>query len=157
MSFLNRTDRTGLISNAGMAILSALAVNGIIELINPSEMASAGDVPLQPPGYVIGIIWTLLFAAMGSARWLLVANTSNTLGVRRLLLGLLLLCLAYPFYTFGLRSNVIGLIGALSIIALGVAFVIQVRGISRLAAGLVSLVIGWVSFASFLIIEQLRS
>jgi tryptophan-rich sensory protein len=100
----------------------------------------------------------VLFAAMGSARWVLVANPSkNTLRARRLLLGLLLLCLTYPFYTFGLRSNVMGLIGALTILALGVFFVIQVSGISRLAAGLVALVVGWVSFASFLIIEQLRS
>jgi tryptophan-rich sensory protein len=135
MGILNRPDRSGL-SNAGIAILSAVAVNGIIQWINPGEMSNPGDVPLQPPGYVIGIIWIVLFAAMVSARWLLIANPLNTRHTRGLLLWLLLLCLAYPFYTFGLRNNVIGLMGALSILVPAVFFVIQASSISRLAAGL---------------------
>jgi len=156
VSILDRPDRTGLISNISIAILSALVVNGFIALVNPSEMASPGSVHLQPPGYVIGTVWLVLFAAMGAARWLLLTKPINTVHARRLVLSLLLFCLAYPFYTMGLKSEVIGLVGNVLTIALSFFVVIRVGRISRLAAGLVSLVSVWVTFASFLVVEQLR-
>ncbi len=155
MSILDRPDRTGLISNTSIAILSALAVNGLIAVVNPSEMARPGSVHLQPPGYVIGTVWLVLFAAMGTARWLLLTKPLDTVRARRLIMLLLLFCLAYPVYTLGLKSEGIGLIGNLMTIALSVFVVIRVGSISRLAAGLVSLVTLWVSFASFLVVEQL--
>ncbi len=156
MGILERPDRTGLIGNTSIAVLSALAVNGFIAVVNPSEMASPGSVHLQPPGYVIGIVWLVLFAAMGVARWLLLTKPMDTIRARRLILFLLLFCLAYPVYTLGLKSEIIGLAGNLLTIALALFVAIRVSSISRLAAGLVSLVIVWVSFASFLVVEQLR-
>jgi tryptophan-rich sensory protein len=156
VGILERPDRTGLIGNTSIAVLSALAVNGFIAVVNPSEMASPGSVHLQPPGYVIGIVWLVLFAAMGVARWLLLTKPMDTIRARRLILFLLLFCLAYPVYTLGLKSEIIGLAGNLLTIALALFVAIRVSSISRLAAGLVSLVIVWVSFASFLVVEQLR-
>jgi tryptophan-rich sensory protein len=156
VSILDRPDRTGLISNTSFAILSALAVNGFIAVVNPSEMASPGSVHLQPPGYVIGTVWLVLFAAMGVARWLMLTKPLDSIRARRLILFLLLFCLAYPFYTIGLKSEVLGLVGNLLTIALSILAVIRVSKISRLAAGLVSLVTIWVSFASVLVVEQLR-
>ncbi len=156
MGILERPDRTGLIGNTSIAVLSALAVNGFIAVVNPSEMASPGSVHLQPPGYVIGIVWLVLFAAMGVARWLLLTKPMDTIRARRLILVLLLFCLAYPVYTLGLKSEILGLGGNLLIIALSLFVVTRLSSISRLAAGLVSLVMVWVSFASFLVVEQLR-
>jgi tryptophan-rich sensory protein len=156
VGILERPDRTGLIGNTSIAVLSALAVNGFIAVVNPSEMASPGSVHLQPPGYVIGIVWLVLFAAMGVARWLLLTKPMDTIRARRLILFLLLFCLAHPVYTLGLKSEIIGLAGNLLTIALALFVAIRVSSISRLAAGLVSLVIVWVSFASFLVVEQLR-
>jgi tryptophan-rich sensory protein len=155
VGILDRPDLKGLISNTSTAIISALAANGFIAVVNPAEMASPGPVHLQPPGYVIGTIWLVLFAAMGAARWLLLTKPLETVRARRLILFLLLFCLAYPFYTSGLRNEVIGLAGNLLTVALSILVVIQVGSISRLAAGLVSLVTVWVSFASFLVVEQL--
>jgi tryptophan-rich sensory protein len=156
VGILERPDRTGLIGNTSIAVLSALAVNGFIAVVNPSEMASPGSVHLQPPGYVIGIVWLVLFAAMGVARWLLLTKPMDTIRARRLILVLLLFCLAYPVYTLGLKSEILGLGGNLLIIALSLFVVTRLSSISRLAAGLVSLVMVWVSFASFLVVEQLR-
>jgi tryptophan-rich sensory protein len=156
VGILDRPDRTGLITNIGIAILSALAVNGVIAVVNPSEMEGPGSVHLQPPGYVIGTVWLVLFGAMGAARWLLLTKPLDTMRARRLILFLLLFCLAYPFYTMGLKSEVIGLVGNVLTIALSFFVVIRVGRISRLAAGLVSLVSVWVTFASFLVVEQLR-
>ncbi len=156
MSIIDRPDRTGLISNIGIAISSALLVNGFIALVNPSEMESPGSVHWQPPGYVIGIVWVVLFAAMGAARWLLLTKPLDTIRARRLILLLLLFCLAYPFYTMGLKSELIGLVGNLLTIALSLFVAFRVGSISRPAAGLVSLVSVWVSFASVLVVEQLR-
>jgi tryptophan-rich sensory protein len=155
-AFLDRPDKTGLISNTSIAILCALAVNGFIAVVNPSEMADPGSVHLQPPGYVIGVVWLVLFAAMGVARWLLLIKPIDTIRAQRHILFLLLFCLAYPVYASGLKSEIIGLVGNLLTIVLSLFVVIRVSKISRLAAGLVSLVMVWVSFASFLVVEQLR-
>jgi tryptophan-rich sensory protein len=93
---------------------------------------------------------------MGVARWLLLTKPMDTIRARRLILVLLLFCLAYPVYTLGLKSEILGLGGNLLIIALSLFVVTRLSSISRLAAGLVSLVMVWVSFASFLVVEQLR-
>ncbi len=157
MTILDRPDRTGLIFNTGIAVSSALLANGLIALVNPGEMSSPGSVNLQPPGYVIGFVWLVLFAAMGSARWLLLTKPVDTIPARRLILYLLLFCLSYPLYTLGLKSAVLGLLGNLLTIAFAIYVVIRVRRISPLSAALVSPVIVWVGFASFLVAEQLWS
>jgi tryptophan-rich sensory protein len=157
VGILNRPDRTGLIGNTSLAILCALAVNGFIALVNPSEMSSQGPVHLQPPGYVVGIVWLALVAAMGFARWLLLTKPADTIRPRRLILYLLLFCLAYPLYTVGLKNLALGLAGNFATIALSLFVAIRVSASSRLAACLVALVTVWVAFASFLVAEQLRS
>jgi len=150
-----RTVRS-LALNIGFALSVVFIVNLFILLINPSEMSTPPDnYRFAPPGWVIGLAWTFLFAGLGVARWLVIENSSRPIKNPNWVLSLLLFCAAYPLYTLGLRSLVMGLIGnaATCLFALWVAN--QIRRRSLTAAFLVPTVGGWVTFASLLIVEQL--
>lgn len=151
-----RTPR-GLALNIGVALGAVLLTNLLILLFNPSQMTTPAETyRFEPPGWVIGLVWTLLFAALGLSRWLILGTrVGQTKGADWIVL-LLLLCAAYPFYTLGLRSPVMGLIGnaVTCVFALWVANRVRQRSVT--AAWLISSVAAWVAFASVLIVEQLR-
>ncbi len=143
--------------NIGIALSVVFLTNFFIFLINPSEMGTSSErYRLEPPGWVIGLVWTFLFAGLGAARWLVIENSDRPIKDTNWVFSLLLFCAAYPLYTLGLRSVVMGLIGnaATCVIALWVAS--QIRRRSLTATFLVSTVAVWVTFASFLTVEQLR-
>ena len=62
------------------------------------------NIKLIPPGYIIGIIWILIFGFLGYAHYLLYIKKRNfTFGM--LLIELVILfCLAYPILTSGLKK-----------------------------------------------------
>ena len=64
-----------------------------------SESSNCIANKLLPPGWAIGLVWVAIFALLGWSHWLLVAN-GNT-DVSWILVGILAICLAYPFYTMG--------------------------------------------------------
>jgi len=158
----NERTRKSLVLNIGLALSVVLLTNFFIFLINPSETGTPSErYRFEPPGWVIGLVWIIIFAGLGAARWLVIENRDRLIKNTRVkntnwVFFLLLFCAAYPFYTLGLRSVVMGLIGnaATCVFALWVAS--QVRRRSLTAALLVSTVAVWVTFASLLIVEQLR-
>jgi tryptophan-rich sensory protein len=83
-------------------ILLAVVMNGWIYSVGLNKYSkSERKSPLIPPGYVIAVIWTLLFGLMGYTHYLL----GNFRSVASLaLVGLIGFCLAYPLIT-GLRVN----------------------------------------------------
>jgi tryptophan-rich sensory protein len=99
-------------------ILLTFAMNGWIYSIGLNKYPkSERRNPLIPPGYVIAVIWTILFGLMGYTHYLLgnfrsVASWS--------LVGLLGFCLAYPLIT-GLRVKS-GLL--LNLVALVLSFIV---------------------------------
>lgn len=152
-------DRTtkGLVLNITIALAVVFLTNSLIFIYNPAEMASDSvKYRFTPPGWVIGLVWTSLFAGLGVARWLVIQNHSPQVKNSTWVFALLLFCAAYPLYTLGLRSLVMGLIGnaATCIFALWVAN--RIRRNSLTAAFLVSTVGAWVTFASLLVVEQLQ-
>jgi tryptophan-rich sensory protein len=153
----NNRSRKGLLLNVGFAVALVLILNAAIFVFNPSEMASTGvRFRFEPPGWVIGMVWILLFAWLGTARWLVLGRDGRRSSDAAWVFCLLLFCAAYPVYTAGLRSAVVGLLGnaATGCLALWIAFRIRARSV--LAAGLVSAVAAWVTFASILSLEQIR-
>ena len=157
MNILDRGDRYGLATNLGAAILLAWLTNGMIAAVNPAEMASARPVRLAPPGYVIGGVWVVLFACLGAARWVTLRAPLGSSRAARPIMYLLFFCLAYPFYTWGLKSLTAGLIGNLATIVLACVVISQTARISRFAAALVAPVALWLCFATVLVVQQLRS
>ncbi len=145
----------GLAANIVFAISLACLANVLVFLVNPAEQLETPVYRFQPPGFVIGLVWVLLFAAMGFARWLVLPQQDGGLKRRTSVLLLIVFCAAYPLYTLGLRSMTLGLAGNAVTAALAIWVASRIRRSSWLAAGMVLAPAVWVAFASYLILEQI--
>jgi tryptophan-rich sensory protein len=156
MVLWNRRDARGLTANVAIAIAVAGLANAFVFVVNRREDIGRPTQPFQPPGYVIGIVWVCLFIFMGTARWLALAAGDRPFRGAAWIWGLLLFCAAYPIYTLGLKSLIIGFAGNVATAILSVWVALNLRRTSLAAAGLISTVALWVTFAGFLILEQVR-
>jgi tryptophan-rich sensory protein len=138
-----------LVGGENLLILSGWGFSG-------SGLAG-GRLARPIPGWIIGFVWTGLFAGLGVVRGLTLAEGSRQ-GRRagRAVAVLLIACAAYPFYTFGLRSDAIGLAGNLVTIGLSVWTAFRVGAVRR--AGVVAplAVTAWLLAASAALIDQMR-
>jgi len=144
-----------LAANLAIAFIVAALANAVVFALNRGEDLAAPTYPFMPPGYVIGIVWVCLFLFLGAARWLVLGDGDRPYRGGLWIWGLLLICAAYPVYTLGLRSLDIGLAGNIATAILSIWIALHIRRRSRLAAALVSMVAVWVTFAGFLIVEQM--
>ncbi len=112
---LNRS----LAANLAVFVGAPLLLNGVIFGLgwNRPRAKAAGI----PPGWVVGGLWLLLFAGLGTAHWELANTRSGLFRERRTEWVSLLafLCLLYPFYTEGLRDDRVGLGGNIVTAAVG--------------------------------------
>jgi tryptophan-rich sensory protein len=100
-------------------ILLAVAMNGWIYAIGLNKYSNRDRAnPFIPPGYIIAVIWTVLFGLMGYTHFLL--HNPNSVASWSLV-GLIAFCLAYPLIT-GLRVKS-GLL--LNLVALVLSFVVS--------------------------------
>jgi tryptophan-rich sensory protein len=156
MVIWNRRDLGGLAVNMGIAVAVAGLANAFLFFVNPAEDLAPPTDLLQPPGWVIGLVWVCLFFFLGTARWLLLREGDRPLHGTLWVWLLLLFCAAYPIYTSGLKNLAVGLGGNVATAAFSVWVALRIRKTSLVAAGLVSTVALWVTFASFLIEEQMK-
>jgi benzodiazapine receptor len=140
---ISSLSRHSLAATLAVYILAPLALNGIIFTLGWQDAAPKN--PMLPPGWVIGLIWMLLFAGMGIARWILTRGLDPR--VARWVDGLALLCLIYPLYTLGLRNVAIGLAGAIITAVVALAITVRVWRESRTASLLIACVALWTLYA----------
>jgi len=107
---------------------------------------------LTPPGWVFGLVWTLLYAMMGTAAWLVwrTLGVSDAFVPLGLFLGQLALNALWSYLFFGLQRPGLAFLGIvalwLAILATSMAF-----WRSHPPAGLLLLpYLIWVSFATYL-------
>ncbi len=153
----NRRNGRGLAMNVGAALGLASLCNLLIWIFNPGAEGRDVLVGFAPPGWVIGVVWTFLFAGLGIARWLVLDAADGRVRNSTLVFLLLLFCLAYPAYTAALKSLSVGLAGNLATILAALWVARRIHQASRGASYLVLGVAAWVSFATILILEQMRS
>jgi tryptophan-rich sensory protein len=139
-----------LLLNILIPVLLALATNGLIFALGWTQPDHDIQPGWAPPGYVVGIVWTILFALMGAAR----AITSPER--RTLVTALILLCLAYPFCTLGFQDRQMNLIGIIvtEIFAIYVAAKL-IRPQCKAALLLLPLIL-WLCFAMALVMAVSR-
>ena len=119
----------------------------------PGEWYAALVKPtLTPPAWIFGPVWTLLYAMMAIAAWLVWRRYgwANAIGPLSLFLGQLALNALWSYLFFGLQSPGLAL---LDIIALWLAILITLMAFWRYhpPAGLLLLpYFLWVSFATYL-------
>ena len=155
MVIWNRRDVRGLAVNLAIAVIVAALANAFVFVVNPGEDTAPPTHLWQPPGYVIGIVWVCLFVFLGTARGLVIGDGDRPWQGTFWVWFLLLCCAAYPIYTLGLKSLAIGLAGNIATALLAVWVALRIRRKSRFAAALVPMVEVWVTFAGFLIVEQM--
>ena len=85
-------------------IAVTMVINGLIALIGweGDETRFTEGPNRLPPGWIIGLVWTILFIGMASAFWLLASSTEIT--SRRKageVLAFAIFCLSYPIFTMG--------------------------------------------------------
>jgi len=148
-AILDRSDRTGLWLNMAAAVGLALACNALVFGFGWDQTRARATPAYAPPGTVVGIVWTLLFAGMGAARWLLLGRmTPLRFRHARLVVWLVIFCAAYTFYGLAPESRIPGFIGNLATIPFSAWIAWTVRGTSPRAALLVGLVPLWVIYAT---------
>ncbi len=141
-------------ANIVIPVILALATNGLIFALGWQQPDRDIQPAFAPPGYVIGIVWTVLFALMGCARGL--ASRQGDRRTVRLLTILIGLCLAYPFYTLGLQDNLVGLVGIVLTGAFCLYVIVSAWARTRAAALLLLPLAGWFCFAGVLVLAVLR-
>lgn len=136
----------------GWIVLSyAAALGGVF--VGPGDWyANLRKPAFNPPGWVFGPVWTLLYVMMGASAWLVWRRTGfkhagTALGL--FILQLILNAIWTPLF-FGLKSpgaSLVVIVGLwVAILATALAF----KNRSRLAALLLLPYLVWVSFATVL-------
>ena len=137
--------------HVGAFVGSCLAVNALIFALAPRALQ---DLPTDPPGWLVGAVWTALFACFGLAHGVVAHSRPDRRAGRRGIELLAALCLLYPLYTSGLEDRFIGLAGNIvtAITAVLLAAWLALR--DRRAALLVLPVVPWLVYASWTIFHS---
>ena len=154
---LNQDDRQALVLNVALAVGAALIMNAAIFLLGWDSTTDYAPRPwFEPPGWVIGVVWLVLFSLMASARWTL--NSYTIIGVvraRAMVTLLIVACLLWPFYSLAIGSLAGGLIGNIVTIIIAVAAMVFAWLRSRDAALFILPVVLWLLFATLIILAEM--
>jgi len=107
----------------------------------------------NPPDWAFGPAWTILYALMGIAVWLIWEKGLKNKNVRSSVVvfgGQLALNVLWPILFFGLHSPLYGLVGIIFLL-IAIAFtIIKFYRVSKTASALLMPYILWVAFAALL-------
>jgi tryptophan-rich sensory protein len=108
--------------------------------------------PLNPPGWVFGVVWPILYAVMGVSAWLVWKERDNHVTTPALMLfGLhMLVNWAWSFLFFHYHMVDVSFFWIVGLLALVGAIAFIFHGIRPLAAYLLIPYMGWLCFASYL-------
>lgn len=145
---LNRDDRLALARNVLFAVGLGLIVYGLaLALGGDRRTGELESLWLWLPGWAIALVWLVLLAFIGAARWLLNSYTIIGAGQARGLVTLLILiCLLWPLFSLIPGSPSVAFTATLVILLLAALTLVIVRLPSRDAAYLLVPLIAWLLF-----------
>ena len=114
----------------------------------------------EPPGYLIGIVWFVLFTLLGIARHSLLQ--AGLPGLQGWLFALAFLCASYAYYTLGLAKLTslsalwFGFFGNIVVILLALFAFAKLLPRSKEAAWLTAPLILWTIFATLLVLGKMK-
>jgi tryptophan-rich sensory protein len=88
-----------------LPIIFASLINGLIYYLGWNNSNLKMKSSILPPGYMIGIIWIIIFGLLGYIHYLLYKLKNRFTIYSNSIIVLLLFCLAYPFLTSGLKQR----------------------------------------------------
>jgi|GEM_PF-1116101 len=155
---------TGLLWNILIFYAILIGINLPAPLLG-IEFESGEKSPLwyAPPGWVIPVVWFVLFALLGTARSEIQKNKPDTSEADLLLFGLAFLCASYAYYTLGLSKITgvsplwFGLFGNMLVILFCIFVCIRIKTISPLATGLIFPVAIWTFYATLIVIGEMKN
>jgi tryptophan-rich sensory protein len=136
--------RGGLAVPIVVTVAIAALTNGALATFGLNQPATQHWPSFAPQGPVIGIVWIVLFAGMGAAYGL--ARSRGAVA------GLIVLCLAYPFYTHAIGGHLTELLGNIVTFIYAAWLMSRLRSESRPATLFVGCVAAWIAFATALVI-----
>jgi benzodiazapine receptor len=155
--------RLPLAGTGGSAVLLACSLALVAIVASVGGIATAGSVgdwyegldraPWNPPGWVFGPAWTVLYVLMAVAAWLVAREGLDDQAVRTALLlygAQLALNLGWSLVFFGLRRPGLALAVILALLVAIAATAVAFHGISSTAAWLLAPYLAWVAFAATL-------
>ena len=147
-----------ILLRAGGYVALALLLNGLVFGLgwNATGVTRQASQPwFAPPGWAIGLVWTLLLAGMGAADALLSARLPGAARTRLLGRVLALDCLAYPFYALATDSVWAGFAGNVGTAVLAAIVAVSAYSQDRRAALAFALVALWSSYATSIVVFRL--
>ncbi|KUR72380.1 hypothetical protein AQZ52_03730 [Novosphingobium fuchskuhlense] len=121
--------------HVGLLLAVTIAINGFLFAIGWARPGR--QMPMIPPGAVVGLVWTVLLGLMGAARWVYVRGSGDSGWRSWTPFALAALCIAYPFYTGGLQRNAAAFWGTVLTLIVAVAVMLVLRGRARRAPWLI--------------------
>jgi translocator protein len=150
---IDRRDALGL----GVAVLAPLGVGGLGGFATaraiPTWYADLNKPSWNPPNWLFGPAWTLLYVLMGAASWLVwrQARKGKAVGLALTLYGIqLALNLAWTFIFFGARRPFWAMVEIVPLWCFIAATMVQFYKVSKTAGALLIPYQLWVSFATAL-------
>jgi len=146
---------SGLLLAASLALVFAVAAIG--GLATSSGLRDWYDdldkAPWNPPGWVFGPAWTILYVLMAVAAWLVARSGLDERSVRIALvlyLAQLVLNLAWSWLFFGARSPGWALADIVALCVLVAVTIVAFRDVDSTAGWLLMPYLAWVLFAATL-------
>ncbi len=132
------------------AAFAAAAVGAVASVDAPSFYAQLNKPSWAPPAGVFGPVWTVLYALMGVAAWLVWRSPGPKRAALTLFGAQLAANALWSWLFFAWHRGALAAVEILVLLALIVAMIVAFWRISRLAALLMIPYLLWVSFASVL-------
>lgn len=129
----------------GVAGLSALLTMNAMELYQSLEKP-----PLSPPGWLFGVVWTILFTLMGISAYLVAIRPGEKAPAFRIYGIQLAVNLLWSVLFFRLQAYWLAFVWLLLLWGLIIAMIAAFAKISRPAAWLQIPYLLWVTFAGYL-------
>lgn len=133
-----------------LVVFVAAAVGAAASVDAPSFYAQLSKPAWAPPAGVFGPVWTVLYALMGVAAWLVWRSPGPKRAALTLFGAQLAANALWSWLFFAWHRGALAAVEILVLLALLVAMIVAFWRISRLAALLMVPYLLWVSFASVL-------
>ena len=150
---MKRSDVTKLVIAIGTPLLAG-GIGSIFTTAKiPGWYANLAKPPLNPPSWVFGPVWTVLYTLMGLAAFLVWKRGGERKAVQQALMAFatqLFLNTVWSVLFFGLQRPDLALIDIVLLWIMIVVTMVLFARVSKISAWLLLPYLAWVSFATYL-------
>lgn len=151
----DRPNSLGLALSMIIPLVAVVAANGVMLTLGSMENPDYAAVPWNPPGWLIGAIWCVIYPLWGAARWKTATASDPRSNRSWWPVTVILWGLCYPVATAFVDTLGSAIANGFSL-ALALAAMLMVRPVSRAAALLIAPSIVWLIIANALGLQALQ-